>query len=171
MSQSKSGLPLLTDSQGRQVQILWYDEDWEAHLLCDGHRVGRIRLEWDPPRLNLLDIKIAPTYRGCGLGAAAIREVISLARRKGINEITAYIVRKDLIRSPRLPSSTPARVSGRCPLSPTSSRTICYCNSRPRIRHLAFLYSPAGLTTSMPARYDVSSMGDRSAAMSGVISG
>ena len=97
------GQLLFTDATGRQYRIFWYDADWEAYLLCHGRRVGHLSLEWDPPRLKLADIKVHLAHRGRGLGGAALQAVISLARQKGVTEVTAFIVHKDLARLPDLP--------------------------------------------------------------------
>ncbi len=97
------GQPLYTDAAGRRYRIFWYDADWEAHFLYRGRRVGHVTLEWDPPQLKLADIKVHRAYRGRGLGTAALQAIIALARQRGMTEITAFIVHKELARLPHLP--------------------------------------------------------------------
>jgi GNAT superfamily N-acetyltransferase len=117
------GQLLFTDAAGRRYRIFWYDADWEAYLLYRGRRVGRVTLEWDPPQLKLADIKVYVAYRGRGLGTAALQAIITLARQKGVTEITAFIVHKDLARLPHLPEWY-ARRGFR--ITPSSSDSIAY---------------------------------------------
>jgi GNAT superfamily N-acetyltransferase len=119
----EAGQPLFTDAAGRRYRIFWYDADWEAHLLYRGRRVGRVTLEWDAPRLKLADIKVYLAYRGRGLGSAALQAIITLARQKGVTEITAFIVHKDLARMPYLPEWY-ARRGFR--VTPSTSDSIAY---------------------------------------------
>lgn len=53
-------------------------------LLVDGASVGRLVSDRGPERLHLVDIALTPTWRGRGLGAAVIGQLMDEARAAGL---------------------------------------------------------------------------------------
>lgn len=84
----------MADKRGRRYWFIWDDDAIPALVLrYYGKFVGHVNILWEPPISELAEIVITQTeFRGCGLGKAMMREVITHVRAKSMQIIVGKII-------------------------------------------------------------------------------
>jgi ribosomal protein S18 acetylase RimI-like enzyme len=81
------GLADMLIAQQQQLQELGYRQSFpEARTLViesDGMRVGKLVLDAQPQQLRVVDLAVAPPFRGRGLARAVLRQLQQQARDSG----------------------------------------------------------------------------------------
>jgi len=61
-------------------------------ILCDGHSVGRVWVDWTDTECLIVDLALLPEHRRQGIGTQVVRELLADADRRGL-PVRAHVER------------------------------------------------------------------------------
>lgn len=87
--QKAAFLRMQFSAQTRHYKTHYADADYSI-ILLDGVPAGRLYLHQKPGDLRIMDILLAPEYRGAGIGEILLREILERAEAAG-NSVSIHV--------------------------------------------------------------------------------